>query len=89
MATGVAGMMTQMALEQAIQEITDYLKSIDEKVGDLLQDQKDQIVADLIGVVFEVDEAVAIRDKTGTLSDAAWSKLAPCAQMTSRALGYR
>ena len=41
MATGVAGMMTQMALEQAIQEITDYLKSIDEKVGDLLQDQKD------------------------------------------------
>ena len=76
------------ALEQAIQEITDYLKSIDEKVGDLLQDQKDQTVADLIGVVFEVDEAAAIRDKTGTLSDAAWSKLAPCAQMTSRALGY-
>ena len=88
MATGVAGMMTQMALEQAIQEITDYLKSIDEKVGDLLQDQKDQTVADLIGVVFEVDEAAAIRDKTGTLSDAAWSKLAPCAQTTSRALGY-
>lgn len=29
MATGVAGMMTQMALEQAIQEITDYLKSIE------------------------------------------------------------
>ena len=88
MATGVAGMMTQMALEQAIQEITDYLKSIDEKVGELLQDQKDQTVADLIGVVFEVDEAAAIRDKTGTLSDAAWSKLAPCAQTTSRALGY-
>lgn len=88
MATGVAGVMTQMALEQAIQEITDYLKSIDEKVGELLQDQKDQTVADLIGVVFEVDEAAAIRDKTGTLSDAAWSKLAPCAQTTSRALGY-
>lgn len=88
MATGVAGMMTQMALEQAIQEITDYLKSIDEKVGELLQDQKDQTVADLIGVVFEVDEAAAIRDKTGTLSDAAWSKLAPCAQTTSRALGH-
>lgn len=45
-------------------------------------------MADLIGVVFEVDEAAAIRDKTGTLSDAAWSKLAPCAQTTSRALGY-
>ena len=45
-------------------------------------------MADLIGVVIEVDEAAAIRDKTGTLSDAAWSKLAPCAQTTSRALGY-
>lgn len=45
-------------------------------------------MADLIGVVFEVDEAAAIRDTTGTLSDAAWSKLAPCAQTTSRALGY-
>lgn len=88
MATGVAGVMTQMALEQAIQEITDYLKSIDEKVGDLLQDQKDQTVAALIGVAFEVDEAAAIRARTGTLGDAAWSKLAPCAQTTSRALGY-
>lgn len=45
-------------------------------------------MTDLIGVVFEVDEAVAIRDKTGTLSDAAWSKLAPRAQTTSRTLGY-
>ena len=31
-------MMIQMALEQAIQEITDYLADIDEKVNDLLQD---------------------------------------------------
>lgn len=88
MATGVAGMMTQMALEQTIQEITDYLATIDEKANDLLQDQKDRVLADLMGVVFELDEATSIRDCTGTLSDAAWSKVAPCAKTTGTALAY-
>lgn len=88
MATGVAGMMTQMALEQAIQEITDYLADIDEKVNDLLQDQKDRVIADLMGVVFELDEAASIRERTGTLTDAAWSKVAPCAKTTGTALAY-
>lgn len=88
MATGVAGMMTQMAMEQAIQEITDYLARIDDKVSDLLRDQKDRVIADLMGASFEVDEAAAIRAKTGSLSDTAWSKLAPCAQTTATALAY-
>lgn len=88
MATGIAGMMTQMALEQAIQEITDYLVRIDGKINDLLQDQKDRTLADLMGAVFEVDEAAAIRNETGMLTDAAWSKLAPCARVTGTALAY-
>lgn len=88
MAAGVGGMMTQMALEQAIQEITDYLAAIDEKVDDLLQDQKDTTIASLMGAALEVDEAAAVRDATGTLSDTAWSKVSPCAQTTSRALAY-
>ena len=88
MAAGVGGMMTQMALEQAIQEITDYLAAIDEKVDDLLQDQKDTTIASLMGAALEVDEAAAVREATGTLSDTAWSKVSPCAQTTSRALAY-
>lgn len=88
MAAGVGGMMAQMALEQSIREITDYLADIDEKVSDLLRDQKDQTIADLMGVALELDEAAAIRSKTGTLNEAAWSKVAPCAQTTSRALAY-
>ena len=52
MATGVAGMMTQMAMEQAIQEITDYLARIDDKVNDLLRDQKDRVIAELMGASF-------------------------------------
>lgn len=88
MATGIAGMMTQMAMEQAIQDITNYLARIDDKVTDLLRDQKDRVVADLMGAAFEVDEAAAIRSKTGALSDTAWTKLAPCAQTTTVALAY-
>lgn len=88
MAAGVGGMMTQMALEQAIQEITDYLANIDEKVEALLRDQKDTTVASLMGAALEADEAAAIRETTGALSDTAWSKVSPCAQTTSRALAY-
>lgn len=88
MAAGVGGVMAQMALEQSIKEITDYLADIDEKVSDLLRDQKDQAVSELMGVILELDEASAIRTKTGTLSDAVWSKVAPCAQTTSKALAY-
>lgn len=87
-ATGIAGIMAQAALEQAIQEITDYLEAIDKKVDDLLQDQKDSTVADLIGVVLEVDEAEEIWKKTGVFDETAWHKLAPCAKTTSRSLGY-
>lgn len=88
MAAGVGGMMTQMALDQAIQEITDYLADIGGKVDALLQDQKDTTVASLMGAALEVDEAAAIRETTGVLSDTAWSKVSPCAQTTSRALAY-
>lgn len=88
MAAGVGGVMAQMAIEQSIQEITDYLADIDEKVGELLRDQKDQTVAELMGAALELDEAAAIRSKTGTMSDAAWTKVAPCAQTTSKALAY-
>ena len=41
--------MAQMALEQAVSEITDYLKEIDAKLDDLLRDQKDQTVSKLAG----------------------------------------
>ena len=41
-----------------------------------------------MGASFEVDEAAAIRTKTGSLSDTAWTKLAPCAQTTATALAY-
>lgn len=88
MAAGVGGMMAQVALEQAIQEITDYLKTIDAKVDKLLQDQKDAVIADLLGVSLELDEAFAVMQSTGGVSVTAWDKIAPCATITSRSLSY-
>ena len=88
MAAGVGGVMAQVALEQAIQEITDYLKTIDAKVDKLVQDQKDAVIADLLGVSLELDEAFAVMQSTGSLSITAWDKIAPCATITSRSLSY-
>lgn len=88
MLTGVAGIMTQMALEQSIREITDYLETIDKKIDDLLQDQKDQSIANLVGVAHMVDETVMIRNKVGSVTDTTWSKIAGCPQDLVRAQGY-
>ncbi len=88
MMAGLAGVMTQMALEQAIEEITDYLKAIDKKIDDLLQDQKDQVVADLVGVAHMIDETMVIRDQVGLITETTWSKIAGCPQDVARAQGY-
>ena len=42
---GAAGIMAQLAMQQTMEEITDYLATIDEKVDDVLRAQKDAAVA--------------------------------------------
>jgi hypothetical protein len=46
---GAAGIMAQIAMQQAMDEITDYLAPIDEKVDDVLRAQKDGVLARMIG----------------------------------------
>ncbi|WP_300767172.1 hypothetical protein [uncultured Bifidobacterium sp.] len=86
--SGVAGVMTQMALEQSIQEITDYLGVIDSKIDDLLQDQKDQSIANLVGVAHMIDETMMIRSKVGIVTETTWSKISGCPQDLVRAQGF-
>lgn len=80
MLTGVSGVMAQMALEQAISEITDYLKEIDAKLDDLLRDQKDQTVSKLAGVSHMIDETMLIYQQVGSISETTWSKVSGCPQ---------
>ncbi|MFT8640262.1 hypothetical protein [Bifidobacterium sp.] len=88
MLTGAAGIMSQMALQQSIDEINDYLEIIDMKLDDLLQDQKDQSIANLAGVAHMIDETMSIRDKVGSITATTWSKVAGCSQDLARAQAY-
>lgn len=88
MLAGAGAVMTQMALEQSMKEITDYLNEIDSKIDDLLQDQKDQTVANLMGAARMIDETKTIYDKVGMIADTTWSKVDDCPMDLASAQSY-
>jgi hypothetical protein len=69
------GLMAQMAMKQAMKEITDYLATIDAKVDDVLRAQKDAVLSEMIGVELTIEEAMAIRENVGRVSETIWSKV--------------
>ncbi|WP_256820411.1 hypothetical protein [Dietzia sp. Die43] len=85
---GAAGLMAQMAMQQTMDEITDYLAVIDAKVDDILRAQKDAVLADMIGVDFVLDEAMTIRDTVGRVSEITWSKVQSSHHTISRTQAY-
>jgi hypothetical protein len=86
--SGAAGIMAQLAMQQAMDEITDYLARIDEKVDDVLRAQKDAVLADLIGVDFVIEEAMTIREQVGRVSEVTWSKVQATAMTIARTQAY-
>lgn len=72
---GGAGIMAQLAMQQTMAEITDYLARIDEKLDDVLRAQKDAVVAQMIGVGLQIEEAVTLRSHVGRVNDVTWSKI--------------
>ncbi len=62
-------------MQQTMDEITDYLATIDEKVDDLPSAQKDTVLARMIGVGFVLEEAMPIRDNRGRVDEITWSKV--------------
>ncbi len=73
--SGAAGIMAQFAMQQTMDEITDYLARIDEKLDDVLRAQKDAVLARMIGVGFVIEEAMTIREKRGRVDEVTWSKV--------------
>jgi hypothetical protein len=73
--TGAAGIMTQLAMQQAMDEITDYLARIDEKLDDVLRAQTNQVLARMDGVDLAVNEAMSVREAVGRVSEVTWSKV--------------
>lgn len=72
---GAGGIMAQLAMQQAMDEITDYLATIDEKVDDILRAQKDTVLSRMIGVGLVIDEAMILRKNRGRVDEVTWSKV--------------
>ena len=85
---GAAGLMAQLAMQQAMDEITEYLAVIDEKVDDVLRAQKDAVLAEMIGVELTIDEAMTVRDKVGHVGETTWSKVQATSMTIATVQGY-
>ncbi|MFJ6993120.1 hypothetical protein [Streptomyces sp. NPDC003090] len=84
----VAAVMAQLAMQQAMDEITDYLAAIDEKVDDVLRAQKDAALADMVGAEFVIEEAMTIREQVGRVSEITWSKVQNTSETIARSQAY-
>ncbi len=72
---GAAGVMSQLAMQQQMSEITDYLARIDEKLDAVLRMQTNQVLARMDGVELALREATTVRETVGRVSDVTWSKV--------------
>lgn len=88
MLAGAAGIMAQLAMQQTMEEITQYLKLIDEKVDDVLRAQKDAALAEMIGVGLVIDDAMLKREHVGRVSEVTWSNLHGAAQTIATTQSY-
>ncbi|MGY1714200.1 hypothetical protein ACI78R_07070 [Geodermatophilus sp. SYSU D01106] len=86
--SGAAGVMTQLAMQQAMDQVTDYLETIDEKLDDVLRAQEDAVVADMVGVGFDIDEALTIREHGGRVNEVTWSKVQAAPATIARTQAY-
>ena len=85
---GAAGIMAQLAMQQTMDEITDYLATIDEKLDDVLRAQEDAVLADMIGAGMDIDEAMAIREHAGRVNEVTWSKVQATPTTITRTQAY-
>ena len=88
MLAGAAGIMAQFAMQQTMEEITEYLKVIDEKIDDILRAQKDAAIAEMIGVGMVIDDAMLKREHVGRVSEVTWSSLHGAAQAIATTQAY-
>jgi len=85
---GVAGVMAQLAMQQAMKEIGDYLAAIDAKLDDVLRAQKDAAIADIIAVGLILDDALTLRADVGRVSEITWSKIQGSSFTIARTQAY-
>ncbi|NJP44483.1 hypothetical protein [Actinacidiphila epipremni] len=89
--SGAAGIMAQLAMEQVMDDITDYLATINAKIDDVIRAQKDAALAQMIGVDLMIEEAMAVRGAVDRVSAVTWSKVqaAPATIASTQAYALR
>ena len=80
--------MAQLAMQQTMDEITDYLDTIDAKVDEVLRAQKDHVIAGMIGVDFVIEQATTVREQVGRVSPVTWSKVQATALTVAQTQAY-
>ncbi len=88
MLAGAAGIMAQLAMQQSMAEITDYLVTIDQKLDDVLRAQTNQVLARMDGVDLAVKEATSVRESVGRVSEVTWSKVQNSSRTIHETQGY-
>ncbi len=88
MLAGAAGIMAQIAMQQQMDAITDYLATIDQKLDHVLRAHTNLALARLDGVDLAVREATSVREAVGRVSEVTWSKVQNSAQTIHETQGY-
>jgi hypothetical protein len=88
MLAGAAGIMAQIAMQQTMDEITDYLATIDEKLDDVLRAQTNQVLARMDGIDLAIREATSVRATVGRVSEVTWSKVQNSSATILETQGY-
>ncbi|MHA2788601.1 hypothetical protein ACXZ66_05575 [Corynebacterium sp. S7] len=71
-----AALIAQEAIEAALDEITEYLETIDEKIDHLIEQRKVDSLTSFHSIRAALIEAQRLYENTGTVSDTTWSKIA-------------
>ncbi|MFD3315786.1 hypothetical protein [Streptomyces sp. NPDC058694] len=85
---GAAGIMAQLARQHEMNEIKDYLATIDMKVDDVLRAQKSAELAKVIGAGLDIKSAMTVREQAGRVDETTWSTVQGRTHTITDALGW-
>jgi hypothetical protein len=86
--SGVAGLMAQVAGQQATAEITSYLERLDAKVDDVLAKVDDTVLKDMRGARLQIRRAQTMRDLEGRVTSDSWSEVQNASGKIAGVQGY-
>ncbi len=84
----VAGLMAQVAGQQTMAEITNYLDRIEAKVDDGLGKVDDTVLKDMRGARLQIRRAQTMRDQEGRVTFESWSEVQNASGKLADVQGY-